>query len=242
MYTEKQKEFLHTEGYLLLDMKELYPNEFTKAEKSLQNIVDNKKFNILMTNHTHPNFPIEVDTLIDELGLERVKNDEIHGEQHKLEVLNEYIVGLDDYTFVGQNWMYIMQQNNLFQQFKKDISSFFYDLDEDEVKIMTDRSEFADFTLYLPGHQTPDHQDGCESGRMMVFLSYFSKDYKDGGGEFKFVDVHGEEKIIIPEYGKVLVLDFTDKNDVPRNNLHHSVTKVKSFRRYCYLGSLNSIK
>ena len=33
MYTEKQKEFLHTEGYLLLDMKELYPNEFTKAEK-----------------------------------------------------------------------------------------------------------------------------------------------------------------------------------------------------------------
>ena len=130
----------------------------------------------------------------------------------------------------------------LFQQFKKDISSFFYDLDEDEVKIMNDRSQFADFTLYLPGHQTPDHQDGCESGRMMVFLSYLSKDYKDGGGEFKFVDVHGEEKIIIPEYGKVLVLDFTDKNDVPRNNLHHSVTKVKSFRRYCYLGSLNSIK
>lgn len=241
MYTQEQKDFLHNEGYLLLDMKELYPQEFEDAENYLKQIIENKEFNILLTNHIHPAIPSEVKSLIDELGLERVKNDELHGDQDKLEELHRFIVSLDDYEWVGQLWMYHQQQNYLFTEFRQDIGSFFYDLDETQLKEIKESSNHAEYTLYLPGGMTPNHQDGCESGRMMVFLTYFSKDYEDGGGTFKFLDVHGEEKEIIPEYGKVLVLDFTDKEDTPRNNLYHEVTKIKSFRRYCYLGSINSV-
>lgn len=240
MYTQEQRDFLHTEGYLLLDMKELYPNEFDEAEGVLQRLIDNKKFNTLLTNHQHPSVTDDILSKIDELGLEKHKHDELLGDQDKLEEFHRYMVSQDSYEFAGQVWLYSQVRDNLFYNFKKDVSKFFYDFTDEELSSIS-TSPIQEFTLYLPGSRTPEHQDGCDSGRLFVFLTYFSKDYENGGGTFNFTDVHGERKEIVPEYGKVLILDFTDKYDNPRNNLYHEVGVVKSFRRYCYLGSVNSI-
>jgi len=240
MYTQEQKEFLQTEGYLLLDMKELYPDEFDEAEKVLDRLKENKRFNTLLTNHQHPSITDDILSKIDELGIEKHKHDELLGDQDTLEEFHRFMVSKGDYEFAGQVWFYSQVRDNLFYNFKKDMAKFFYDFTDEELsKIST--SPIHEFTLYLPGSRTPEHQDGCETGRLLVFLTYFSKDYENGGGNFKFRDIHGQTQEIVPEYGKVLILDFTDKYDNPRNNLYHEVTPVKSFRRYCYLGSLNSL-
>jgi len=137
--------------------------------------------------------------------------------------------------------MFSQVNNSLFHNFKKDAAKDLYEFTDNEVKLIK-KDQICEYTLYLPGGQTPYHLDGCESGRLMVFLTYFSHDYKDGGGVFEFRDKSGTIQEIEPVYGTSLVLDFTDKEDNPTNNLDHRVTAVDNFRRYCFLSSLNSIK
>jgi len=70
-------------------------------------------------------------------------------------------------------------------------------------------------------HITP-HGDGIDENRLCVILLYLSNNYKNGdGGEFNILDEnHLIKETITPEFGNVVVLDFTE------NNVKHSVNRV----------------
>jgi len=251
MFSIQDKEFLKTEGYLVVNLKELYPIEFEKAEKLLQDeIISSKKFNTLICKPDKVND--EAKKLIDSLDVELAEGqtDQLVGSQDDLESIHTAIVNDYDEDRDGQIWLFSQVRNSLFHNFKKDAAKDLYEFTDDEVKLIQkdkntrefDDLQLCEYTLYLPGGQTPYHRDGCESGRLMVFLTYFSHDYKDGGGIFEFEDKNGDIQEIAPVYGTSLLLDFTDKEDNPTNNLDHRVTAVDNFRRYCFLSSLNSIK
>jgi hypothetical protein len=241
MFSVKEKQFLKKEGYLVVNLKQLYPKEFETAEKLLQEtIVAQKQFNTLICKPDRVND--EAKELISSLDVKLAEGqgDQLVGSQDDLEsvhtaIVNNYNEGTD-----GQVWLFSQVQNNLFYNFKKDAAKDLYEFTDDEVK-MIQEDQICEYTLYLPGGQTPYHLDGCESGRLMVFLTYFSTDYKDGGGVFEFRDKAGNIQEIAPVYGTSLILDFTDKEDNPTNNLDHRVTEVTNFRRYCFLSSLNSL-
>ena len=242
MFSIQDKEFLKTEGYLVVNLKELYPIEFEKAEKLLQDkIISSKKFNTLICKPDKVND--EAKKLIDSLDVELAEGqeDQLVGSQDDLESIHTAIVNNYSEDRDGQIWMFSQVNNSLFHNFKKDAAKDLYEFTDNEVKLIK-KDQICEYTLYLPGGQTPYHRDGCESGRLMVFLTYFSHDYKDGGGVFEFRDKSGTIQEIEPVYGTSLVLDFTDKEDNPTNNLDHRVTAVDNFRRYCFLSSLNSIK
>ena len=242
MFSIQDKEFLKTEGYLVVNLKELYPIEFEKAEKLLQDkIISSKKFNTLICKPDKVND--EAKKLIDSLDVELAEGqeDQLVGSQDDLESIHTAIVNDYDEDRDGQIWLFSQVNNSLFHNFKKDAAKDLYEFTDNEVKLIK-KDQICEYTLYLPGGQTPYHLDGCESGRLMVFLTYFSHDYKDGGGVFEFRDKSGTIQEIEPVYGTSLVLDFTDKEDNPTNNLDHRVTAVDNFRRYCFLSSLNSIK
>ena len=242
MFSIKDKEFLKKEGYLVVNLKELYPNEFERAEKVLQDeIISSKKFDTLICKPDKVND--EAKKLIDSLDVKLAEGqrDQLVGSQDDLESIHTAIVNDYDEARDGQIWMFSQVHNSLFYNFKKDAAKDLYEFTDDEVK-MIQEDQICEYTLYLPGGQTPYHLDGCESGRLMVFLTYFSHDYKGGGGIFEFKDKSGDIQEIEPVYGTSLLLDFTDKEDKPTNNLDHRVTPVSNFRRYCFLSSLNSIK
>ncbi len=73
----------------------------------------------------------------------------------------------------------------------------------------------------INSHITP-HKDGLDENRLSVILLYLSNDYKSGnGGEFNILDEnHLIKETITPEFGNVVVLDFTE------NNVNHSVNRV----------------
>lgn len=242
MFSVKDKEFLKKEGYLVVNLKELYPNEFERAEKILQDeIISSKKFDTLICKPDKVND--EAKKLIDSLDVKLAEGqgDQLVGSQDDLESIHTAIVNDYDEGRDGQIWMFSQVNNSLFYNFKKDAAKDLYEFTDDEVKKI-EEDQICEYTLYLPGGQTPYHLDGCESGRLMVFLTYFSHDYKDGGGIFEFKDNNGDIQEIEPVYGTSLLLDFTDKEDKPTNNIDHRVTEVDNFRRYCFLSSLNSIK
>ncbi len=240
MFSIEEKEFLNDEGYLVVNIKELYPEEFERAEKILkEEIIADKKFNILICKPDRVND--EAKELISSLDITKdVDRGEITGNQDDLETIHNVIVNDYDEGRDGQIWLYTSFPNTLFYEFKKDAAKDLYNFTDEEITKISEM-QITEYTLYLPGGQTPYHLDGCESGRLMVFLTYFSHDYKDGGGVFEFKDKNGITKEIEPEYGTSLILDFTDKHDNPTNNLNHRVTAVKNFRRYCFLSSLNSV-
>ena len=242
MFSIEEKEFLKKEGYLVVNLKELYPKEFERAEKILQDeIISSKKFDTLICKPDRVND--EAKKLINSLDVKLAEGqgDQLVGSQDDLESIHTAIVNNYSEDRDGQIWMFSQVNNSLFHNFKKDAAKDLYEFTDNEVKLIK-KDQICEYTLYLPGGQTPYHLDGCESGRLMVFLTYFSHDYKDGGGVFEFRDKSGTIQEIEPVYGTSLVLDFTDKEDNPTNNLDHRVTAVDNFRRYCFLSSLNSIK
>lgn len=70
-------------------------------------------------------------------------------------------------------------------------------------------------------HITP-HADGVDENRLFVILLYLSNNYESGyGGEFNILDKNNLIKeTITPEFGNVVVLDFTE------HNINHSVNRV----------------
>lgn len=240
MITQEQSEFLKKEGYLLVDVLSLMPDEFYEAEQVLNEYIDNKSFDTLVCNPYQ--WELELDDVLKMFpNVERKKMDEFTGPQDSLVEYHNWIVENygDNPQFNQQIWLY-KQHKDLFNAFKKNIAKDVYDVKDDELHYIG--NTIAEFTLYIPGSRTPLHQDGCQSGRMCVILTYLSKDWKeDDGGLFKFTDIHGNIQEIKPEYGKSLILDFTDKFNNERNNLFHEVTLVENnFWRYTHLDSVNS--
>ena len=72
------------------------------------------------------------------------------------------------------------------------------------------------------------HQDGYVEGRLCVILIYLNDDYKEGyGGEL----VINKSNIVKPEFGNIVILDFT------KNNVYHSVNSVldDNFKRFAFI-------
>jgi hypothetical protein len=243
LITSEQKEFLITEGYLLVDSIELANEEFLQAENALNNRINNGDFTNLVWNSKkddvdHPVIVDDIPTLFPNIVSNK---DEWTGSLSDLEEFHQWIV--DNFNSDLSNpmgvqlWLYTNQPTPLFIEFKKQLAADVYDVEYGTYNGETQ----AEFTLYLPGGATPLHQDGCTSGRMCVTLTYFNKDWEGNGGDFKFTDKHGKVITHHPKYGKTLILDFTDKNAIERNNIYHEVTRIENnFRRYCYLDSVNS--
>lgn len=86
-------------------------------------------------------------------------------------------------------------------------------------------SNGTDLTLYTKNNFIEPHEDGYVEGRLCVVLIYLNDDYQDGyGGEL----VINESIIVKPEFGNVVILDFT------KNNVNHEVVRVidDNFKRF----------
>jgi Rps23 Pro-64 3,4-dihydroxylase Tpa1-like proline 4-hydroxylase len=86
----------------------------------------------------------------------------------------------------------------------------------------------VDLTLYLKNNFIENHQDGFDAGRLCVILIYLNDDYKEGyGGEL----VINKSNIVKPEFGNIVILDFT------KNNVYHSVNSVldDNFKRFAFI-------
>ena len=89
MFSIKDKEFLKKEGYLVVNLKELYPNEFERAEKILQDeIISSKKFDTLICKPDKVND--EAKKLIDSLDVKLAEGqrDQLVGSQDDLESIH----------------------------------------------------------------------------------------------------------------------------------------------------------
>ena len=85
------------------------------------------------------------------------------------------------------------------------------------IEIRSIRETYYDINCHI----TP-HGDGIDENRLCVILLYLSNNYKSGdGGEFNILNEnHLIKETITPEFGNVVVLDFTE------NNVNHSVNRV----------------
>lgn len=86
----------------------------------------------------------------------------------------------------------------------------------------------TELTLYTKNNFIELHEDGYVKNRLCVLLVYLNDDYQDGyGGEL----VIGESTIVKPEFGNVVILDFT------KNNVNHEVLQVidDNFKRFAFI-------
>ena len=83
-------------------------------------------------------------------------------------------------------------------------------------------------TLFNKDCFIKDHTDGGDSDRIAGLLIYLNEDYdKNNGGCLIVTDTQaGDEIEVVPELGRVVVLDYT-KNQIP-----HEVTRVIEGERY----------
>lgn len=94
----------------------------------------------------------------------------------------------------------------LYSIFKK-----FYDYDFDKLNIM------STLTLFTKGCFINEHIDGRNKDRIAGILIYLNKNYNEENGGCLILE---DDTKIIPEYGRVVVIDYT------QNSIKHSVTPV----------------
>jgi len=106
---------------------------------------------------------------------------------------------------------------NIFKMLIHKITLDNYDFKNLDIVIQSIRETYYDMNCHI----TP-HEDGVDENRLFVILLYLSNNYKSGdGGEFNILDENNLIKeTITPEFGNVVVLDFTE------NNVNHSVNRV----------------
>lgn len=89
-------------------------------------------------------------------------------------------------------------------------------------------SNGTELSLYTKNNFIELHQDGYNENRLCVVLIYLNDDYQIGyGGEL----IVGESTIIKPEFGNIVILDFT------KNNVNHEVLRVidDNFKRFAFI-------
>ena len=94
----------------------------------------------------------------------------------------------------------------LYSIFKK-----FYDYDFDKLNIM------STLTLFTKGCFINEHIDGRSKDRIAGILIYLNKNYNEENGGCLILE---DDTKIIPEYGRVVVIDYT------QNSIKHLVTPV----------------
>ena len=160
--------------------------------------------------------------------------------EYDLNTLKSLQKKLDKFTTNknGQSWYYKNKcpfSTELIKElFNKTIINELYNediIDKDKYSKFYGIYQDTDFTLYIKNNYIETHQDAEDKGRLAVFLMYLSDDYKDGyGGEI----VVNNEKTVTPEFGNIVILDFT------KNNLQHEVMPVldENFHRYAIINFL----
>ena len=111
-----------------------------------------------------------------------------------------------------QIWHWKLENNNInLNNFLYDIFKEFYDYDVDNVVI------HSISTLFTKDCFIDLHRDGATNDRIAGILIYLNKNYDENNGGLLILK--NEEKVI-PEFGKVVLLDYT------KNNIEHEVTRV----------------
>ena len=111
-----------------------------------------------------------------------------------------------------QIWHWKLENNNInLNIFLYDIFKEFYDYDVDNVVI------HSISTLFTKDCFIDLHRDGANNDRIAGILIYLNKNYDENNGGLLILK--NEEKVI-PEFGKVVLLDYT------KNNIEHEVTRV----------------
>lgn len=120
-----------------------------------------------------------------------------------------------------QIWHWKLENHNTnLNNFLYDIFKEFYDYVLDDLVI------YSTTTLFTKDCFIDLHRDGANNDRIAGILIYLNKNYDESNGGLLIIE--NEEKII-PEFGNVVLLDYT------QNNVQHEVTKVieKDRRAIC---------
>jgi Rps23 Pro-64 3,4-dihydroxylase Tpa1-like proline 4-hydroxylase len=133
----------------------------------------------------------------------------------------------------SQRWNFFHHQD-LQNYFNEIASKIYYNFYKNPIDLNTTNSVF---TLYESGDFIEIHKDGNNENRMCGIIIYLNNEdeYKNQGGEFKFLTDNGKTDLIPPLLNNFVILDFT------KNNVKHAVTKVKGdFKRLSYITFINT--
>jgi len=125
----------------------------------------------------------------------------IENENKKNKILNE--------DKLEQIWHWKLETK--YNEFIYSIFKKFYDYKFDELNIM------SSLTLFTKGCFINEHYDGGNSDRVAGILIYLNKNYNEENGGCLVLK---DNTKIIPEYGRVVIIDYT------QNSVKHLVTPV----------------
>jgi hypothetical protein len=125
----------------------------------------------------------------------------IENENRKNKILNE--------DKLEQIWHWKLETK--YNKFIYSIFKKFYDYKFDELNIM------SSLTLFTKGCFINEHYDGGNSDRVAGILIYLNKNYNEENGGCLVLE---DNTKIIPEYGRVAIIDYT------QNSVKHLVTPV----------------
>jgi hypothetical protein len=125
----------------------------------------------------------------------------IENENKKNKILNE--------DKLEQIWHWKLETK--YNEFIYSIFKKFYDYKFDELNIM------SSLTLFTKGCFINEHYDGGNSDRVAGILIYLNKNYNEENGGCLVLE---DNTKIIPEYGRVVIIDYT------QNSVKHLVTPV----------------
>ncbi len=110
-----------------------------------------------------------------------------------------------------QLWFWKQYKSIELNQLLYSIFSKYYDYNFDDLNFMTQ------FTYYNDGCFIEPHKDGVSLSRLCGILIYLNKNYDESNGGLLVLE---DGKKIIPEFGRVVVFDYTE------NSVEHAVSKV----------------
>lgn len=136
-------------------------------------------------------------------------------EKSSFENLNETKKELIQTDDLAQIWFSAYDTSNETNLLLKSILYKFYEY--------TNVNFLNALTLYNDGCFIIPHEDGEDPNRILGILIYLNKNYDESNGGNLILK---NETKIVPEYGKVVVIDYT------QNSVNHEVTKVINGERY----------
>lgn len=237
------KKTLIENGFLDIHLSELYPDIFQELQDKYNQLNLLNRLNSIRVDSMIPkNITKEVisesfsELFFNPLDL-RENNILKHDENHphgKLQFYHEFnkidfpiltqlknkLVDLSITNHVAQSWVEgtLSFGGDLFLIVQKLIKSILLDFYSDTTTLEETSNPFK-ITCFQKGDLIVKHRDSNQSNFKCVVLLYLSTEYQDGfGGELMLESNYK----IKPEFGNLVILDFTDGN-----NVEHEVIKIE---------------